>query len=72
MMRKSDFMKEWYYTTSDDIDKKYYFNELFKGIPASIQEELHMLTQYLKYYMYIDTELLKKMFRIIMYIAMTS
>lgn len=26
MMRKSDFMKEWYYTTSDDIDKKYYFN----------------------------------------------
>ena len=39
-------MKEWYYTTSDDIDKKYY--------------------------MYIDTELLKKMFRIIMYIAMTS
>ena len=24
-------------------DKKYYFNELFKGIPASIQEELHIM-----------------------------
>ena len=24
-------------------DKKYYFNELFKGIPASIQEELHII-----------------------------
>ena len=23
--------------------KKYYFNELFKGIPASIQEELHII-----------------------------
>lgn len=24
-------------------DKKYYFNEQFKGIPASIQEELHIM-----------------------------
>ena len=24
-------------------DKKYYFNEQFKGIPASIQEELHVM-----------------------------
>ena len=24
-------------------DKKYYFNELFKGIPASVQEELHII-----------------------------
>ncbi|MBO5283086.1 MAG: hypothetical protein J6B43_08190 [Lachnospiraceae bacterium] len=24
-------------------DKKYYFNEQFKGIPASIQEELHII-----------------------------
>ena len=24
-------------------DKKYYFNELLKGIPSSIQEELHII-----------------------------
>lgn len=51
-------MKEWYYTTSDDIDKKYYFN----SYADTVFEILYV-------YRY---RAAKKMFRIIMYIAMTS
>lgn len=51
-MSMSEEKKTWQDTEEEErvvlcganaYDKKYYFNEQFKGIPASIQEELHII-----------------------------
>lgn len=51
-MSMSEEKKTWQDTEEEErvvlcganaYDKKYYFNEQFKGIPTSIQEELHII-----------------------------